>query len=261
MSSETPNDEPAQREFIFPMAEANAKRFPSNYISTTKYTAFNFLFKCLFLQFTRYANIYFLIVAILQSIPFLSPLNPISSIAPLILVISLSMIREAFEDLARYKSDLETNSYKTTRYANREWEEVEWKELIVGDIVRIEDMEYIPADVVVLSAITNSKEPELNSGQCYIMTSSLDGEKNLKPRLSLKVTQAKYGMGRDLVIGGKVVCGPPNDNLKKLKGYLTIDSENANLTMDGKNLLLRGSQLKNTEYVSKILDFMLDFLF
>lgn len=203
------------------------------------------------LQFTRYANIYFLVVAILQSIPFLSPLNPISSIAPLILVISLSMIREAFEDLARYKSDLETNSYKTTRYVGREWEEVEWKELIVGDIVRIEDMEYIPADIVVLTSVTNSKKPELNSGQCYIMTSSLDGEKNLKPRLSLKVTQNMYANKTDLIIGGKVVCGQPNDDLKRLKGYLTIDNINSNLTMDGKNLLLRGSQLKNTEYISK----------
>jgi len=53
----------------------------------------------LFNQFKRYANIYFLVVAILQSIPAISPLNPLSAIAPLVFVISLSMIREGYEDL------------------------------------------------------------------------------------------------------------------------------------------------------------------
>lgn len=77
-----------------------------NYIRTTKYTAITFLPMSLFNQFKRYANIYFLIVAILQSIPAISPLNPLSAIAPLIFVISLSMIREGYEDLKRYQADL-----------------------------------------------------------------------------------------------------------------------------------------------------------
>jgi hypothetical protein len=42
-----------------------AKRFKSNYIRTTKYTAITFLPVCLFMQFKRLANIYFLIMAIL----------------------------------------------------------------------------------------------------------------------------------------------------------------------------------------------------
>lgn len=71
----------------------------SNYVRTTKYTALTFLPLSLFNQFKRYANIYFLIVAILQSIPAISPLNPLSAIAPLVFVISLSMIREGYEDL------------------------------------------------------------------------------------------------------------------------------------------------------------------
>ena len=45
-------------------------------------------------------------VAILQSIPVLSPLPPITAIAPLVMVLAISMIREAFEDWGRYKSDL-----------------------------------------------------------------------------------------------------------------------------------------------------------
>lgn len=80
--------------------------FQSNYISTTKYNAITFIPVSLFNQFRRYANIYFLIVAILQSIPQISPLNPLSAIAPLVFVIALSMIREGYEDLKRYRADL-----------------------------------------------------------------------------------------------------------------------------------------------------------
>lgn len=257
--SEAPQEtETERRTFLIPMTEMNQLKFKSNYISTTKYTAFNFLFKCLFLQFTRYANIYFLVVAVLQSIPVLSPLNPISSIAPLLFVISLSMIREAFEDLARYKSDLETNSYKTTRYVGREWEEVEWKDIIVGDIVRIDDSEYFPADVIILAAITSSKNVELNNGQAYIMTSSLDGEKNLKPKIALRETQEKYGNSSDFILAGKFTCGKPNDDLYSFEGTLVTDNISKNLTMDAKQLMLRGSKLKNTEYISKSWVFLIN---
>ena len=69
-------------------------KYKSNYISTTKYNVFTYLPLSLIIQFKRYANIYFLVCAVLQSIPLLSPLNPISAILPLIFVLLLSMIRE-----------------------------------------------------------------------------------------------------------------------------------------------------------------------
>lgn len=70
------------------------KTFPSNFIKTSKYNIITFLPLSLLGQFRRYANIYFLFIAIIQSIRILSPLNPISAIAPLVFVLGLSMIRE-----------------------------------------------------------------------------------------------------------------------------------------------------------------------
>lgn len=81
------------------------KKFMSNYIRTTKYTIFSFLPMSLIYQFQRFSNIYFLVMTILQSIPLISPLSPATAIFPLIFVLTVSMIREGFEDYSRYKSD------------------------------------------------------------------------------------------------------------------------------------------------------------
>ena len=86
-------------------ARNQGMQFKSNYIRTTKYTALSFFPVCLFYQFKRLANIYFLLMAILQSIKIISPLNPTTAILPLVFVICVSMLRELIEDYTRYKAD------------------------------------------------------------------------------------------------------------------------------------------------------------
>lgn len=73
---------------------------PSNSISTTKYNVFTFLPKSLFEQFRRVANMYFLISACL-SFTDLAPYSSSSSVAPLVLVILATMIKELIEDWRR----------------------------------------------------------------------------------------------------------------------------------------------------------------
>jgi len=46
----------------------------------------------------------------MNSIPIISTSSPVSSIAPLVFVIMLSMIREGIEDLSRHKNDKILNS-------------------------------------------------------------------------------------------------------------------------------------------------------
>lgn len=174
----------------------------------------------LFNQFKRYANIYFLITAILQSVPAISPLNPLSAISPLIFVISLSIIREGFEDLKRYRADIETNSKKSKRYnqSTQEWDtEVQWKDIFVGDIIKVEDEEYFPADMIVLCS--SNKD-----GTCSIMTSSLDGEKNLKQKLAVKEIQMSLMSDEQLRVVGSFEYGPPNFDLYSFSGELKLSS-------------------------------------
>ena len=76
---------------------------------------FSFVPLALIQQFKRIANIYFLIIAILQTIPAISPLTPITAWAPLLVVILISMIREGIEDYSLYKSDKQLNFESKTK--------------------------------------------------------------------------------------------------------------------------------------------------
>lgn len=75
--------------------------FQGNNIKTSKYNIINFFPKCLFLQFMRVANFYFLATAVVQSISIISPLAPFSAIAPLGFVLLVSLIRESLDDIVK----------------------------------------------------------------------------------------------------------------------------------------------------------------
>jgi len=79
-----------------------------NTVRTTKYTKWTWAPLSLFNQFRRAANVYFLIITILTTLPF-SPKKPASMIGTFTLVLVFTMLKEAYEDLLRYKSDNELN--------------------------------------------------------------------------------------------------------------------------------------------------------
>jgi hypothetical protein len=84
----------------------------SNNIRTSKYSVLSFAPKSLLMQFFRAANIYFLIISILTVFDF-SPKNPISMIGTFVAVLVFTMIKEAYEDYFRHKSDRSVNGTKT----------------------------------------------------------------------------------------------------------------------------------------------------
>ena len=236
-------------------------KFSSNEIDTRKYNIFTFLPKALFFQFARPANIYFLICAILQCIPMISPLNPLTAVLPIVIVLSASLIREGMEDYARGKLDKQQNNEKCERYnsGKKIWEETRSGDLYVGDIISIKENETFPADIILI----DSNLPE---GICYVETGTLDGEKTLKLKEASKLTGGLYNIqGEKSVIfnmEGVVFADRPNPELYQLNGKMHLKYSN-NLTiseelkvvdipLDSKQLLLKGAKLKNTQWVMGI---------
>ena len=76
---------------------------------TTKYTLLTWAPLSLLYQFKRAANVYFLVITILTTLPF-SPKRPASMIGTFSLVLIFTMLKEAYEDFQRFKSDNELNN-------------------------------------------------------------------------------------------------------------------------------------------------------
>lgn len=91
--------------------------FRNNAIKTSKYTKFNFLPKNLIEQFSKMANVYFVIITIMQMIPRISITEGVpAQLFPLAFVVFISMIKDIFEDYKRHKSDNAENLKKTMVY-------------------------------------------------------------------------------------------------------------------------------------------------
>ncbi|KAG0317602.1 hypothetical protein BGZ99_006206 [Dissophora globulifera] len=84
-------------------------KYGSNKIKTAKYTALSFVPKNLFEQFRRVANMFFLFMAIIQLTPTFTVGSPFLTVFPLCFVISVTAIKDGFEDYKRHIEDRNFN--------------------------------------------------------------------------------------------------------------------------------------------------------
>lgn len=84
--------------------------FPGNAIKTTKYTLLLFIPMNLFEQFHRWANIYFVGLAILNFVPVVNAFQPEVALIPICVIMSLTALKDAWEDFRRYLSDRKLNN-------------------------------------------------------------------------------------------------------------------------------------------------------
>ena len=206
--------------------------FKDNKISTTKYNCITFLPKALMLQFIRLANVYFVFIAIIQSIPIISPLGAATAIAPVVFVLSVSLIREAIEDLHRAKLDKEQNSDEIETYRDNYWEIIKSGDLEMGEIVQVKNEGIFPADLMLI-------ESNLPDGICYIETGTLDGEKTLKIKSAPNFTKGKFIKKVDSRLNNKL--SKQNDEI------LALNENNVNNANNGGTNLIRNTEMPDND--------------
>ncbi|KAL2088905.1 hypothetical protein ACEWY4_015804 [Coilia grayii] len=221
--------------------EYNGKyKYADNHIKTSKYNIFTFLPINLYEQFQRVANTYFLCLLILQLIPQISSLSWFTTIVPLALVLTVTAVKDAMDDYFRHKSDRQVNTRQSQVLISGKLQKEKWMNVHVGDIIKLENNQFVAADLLLLS----TSEP---SGLCYIETAELDGETNLKVRQALPVTS---DLGADIThlaeFDGEVLCEPPNNRLDRFIG--TLMWKERSYSLDNQKMLLRGCILRNTDW-------------
>ncbi|XP_043380398.1 probable phospholipid-transporting ATPase IM isoform X8 [Chelonia mydas] len=221
--------------------EHNEKfQYANNRIKTSKYNILTFLPVNLFEQFQRVANAYFLSLLILQLIPEISSLSWFTTIVPLMMVFTITAVKDATDDCFRHKSDNQVNNRQAEVLIDGRLQNEKWMNVRPGDVIKLENNTFVAADVLLLS----SSEPH---GLCYIETAELDGETNLKVRQALPDTSELGADIRRLAeFDGVVVCEPPNNKLDTFTGVLFWKDNRYSL--NNEKMLLRGCVLRNTEW-------------
>uniref|UniRef100_A0A3B3VQK3 Phospholipid-transporting ATPase n=1 Tax=Poecilia latipinna TaxID=48699 RepID=A0A3B3VQK3_9TELE len=219
--------------------------YANNAIRTSKYNIITFLPLNLFEQFRRLANAYFLFLLILQLIPQISSLSWFTTALPLILVLSMTAVKDANDDINRHKSDRQVNNRMVNVLIDGVLKNEKWMNVQVGDIVKLESNQFVTLTHVTHPTILTLLIEPLNL--VYVETAELDGETNLKVKQALTLTGE---MGDSIealsAFKGEVRCEPPNNRLDKFKGTLTVNGQNYGL--DNDKILLRGCTLRNTEW-------------
>ncbi|XP_040056467.2 phospholipid-transporting ATPase VD isoform X2 [Gasterosteus aculeatus] len=217
--------------------------YKGNAICTTKYTWLTFIPMNLFEQFHRAANLYFLFLVLLNWVPVVEAFQKEITMIPLVVVLTVIAIKDALEDYRRYLFDRKVNNNMVQAFCGQQKDYIYqcWKDVRVGDFVRLSCNENIPADMLLLY----SSDPR---GVCYIDTANLDGETNLKQRQVVS----------DLPLEGVeftaesfhclVECENPNNDLSRFKGYMEHPS-GVRVGLHNTNLLLRSCTIRNTETV------------
>ncbi|KAL8710510.1 MAG: hypothetical protein Q9220_004943 [cf. Caloplaca sp. 1 TL-2023] len=93
----------------FAIGQYPPPRFPPNAVSNAKYTAWSFLPRTLCNEFSFFFNLYFLLVALSQLIPPLRIGYVSTYVVPLVFVLSITLGKEALDDISRRRRDTEAN--------------------------------------------------------------------------------------------------------------------------------------------------------
>ena len=203
-------------------------KFPDNSIHNTKYNALTLIPLVIYNQFKYFFNFFYLSITLAQLYPPFQVGFLITYISPLAFVLIITIFKEAYDDILRWKRDKEVNNQLYKRITTTGQVSIPASKIKVGHIVEIKAGERIPADMVLLSTSEAS-------GTVFIRTDQLDGETDWKLRRAVNHTQElSRSLSTDIekiaMCEAMVIAEQPDRNIYRFMGTFEIEKEGGNET-------------------------------
>ncbi|KAL6048773.1 putative aminophospholipid-translocase, variant 2 [Balamuthia mandrillaris] len=199
----------------------NNASFPPNRTCNQKYNPYTFVPVVLYGQFKFFFNLYFLVVALSQFIPALQVGFLFTYIAPLAFVLTVTMLKEAYDDFKRWRRDQELNSQRYEVLTSAGLSTIPSSDIQVGNLIIVDTNQRVPTDMVFLR--TTEK-----SGASFIRTDQLDGETDWKLRKAVPSCQRLMNDENLLGIDAHVYVEMPKKDIHNFVGTFTTNPDRPN---------------------------------
>ena len=217
----------------------------SNRVVNTKYNFLSFTPLVILNQFRFFGNQFYLVMTLSQFIPVLKVGFLFSYLAPLLIVIFMTLLKELFDEMKRYNQDKLTNNEEFTKLIyDKEFNSLKKIKVIsqdikIGDVLILKQNQRAPGDLIIL----NNKI----GNNLYIRTEQLDGETDWKNRkVPIKLQGKKIlSLFKDYEI--LIEYEPPNKRIYEFKGNLSMLNLESNIVEND------SLSLENTIWESTVL--------
>ena len=238
-----------KRKIVINKFSSNPKNFTKfeNTIKNQKYNLITFFPLALFNQFRYFNNQFYLLMAISQFIPELKVGFLFSYVAPLTFVLFVTLLREAIDDIKRYKRDKEQNSQVFIRIDMNGNKKIFSKDIQIGDLIEINKGQRIPADILIIKSYDKN---------IYIKTDQLDGETDWKLRKAIPYFQNlklenEENLEEIFLTDCSFIIEPPSKKIYDFNGVLEINSTGQILNQQ--NIMKEPLSCDNTMWMNSIL--------
>jgi len=196
--------------------------YQNNKVSHQKYTILNLIPMFLFLQFRFFFNFFYLIITLTQFVPIYRIGFLVTYLFPLLFVLSISLIKELWDEYQRWKRDRELNLQEFDLITASGQFKISSQDLRVGHIITIHSGSRVPADLILLK----TSDPV---GTSFIKTTQLDGETDWKLRRSLPFAQVIEDLFSHSF---SFETEPPNASIYEFSGKVVFDGAEHSIGVD-----------------------------
>ena len=190
------------------------------------------------------------LIAFLADMDNFGHLDLFFSISFHLLILVIEIFLSTIDYISIYINDYKVNNQIAHIYDNeqRKFIDTTWKEIKVGQIIKILKDEVVPADIILLESMDHKHE-------CYLDNSSINGNFDMftikKACNDTNAPNMKVMKFVEYVknIKGILKYEEPNSNMNSFNGRLKLESFPRASGINQENFVMRGSTIKNVRYI------------